>query len=101
MDLAIAYQKQISDQYEKAKEAVSRGKLEAGRVERAYALLRSETFGAKIREYSTTMRSCGCPDYYNRTGFCKHRLAFIMNHRAIQNLMQLLEEGKIHALLDD
>jgi hypothetical protein len=95
MDLQTAYRKAVLEQYNKAKGAGKRHQLDEGRVNRAFGLVMSSAFCAKMRQYGTTYRSCYCPDAENRTAFCKHRLAFIMNWRAIQQVSQLIADGKV------
>jgi hypothetical protein len=91
MDLQTAYRKEIFRQYNKAKQAT-----EPGRANRALGLLMSpDKFGAKIKEYSTTYNGCDCPDSEIRNMLCKHRIAFVINWRAIQYLMELLENGTV------
>lgn len=90
MDLQKEYQREVFRQYNRAR----RGQLEKGRVNRALGLLMSHTFVDKMRQYGTTYTHCNCPDYENRTIFCKHRIAFIINWRAIQAIqaLQALQE---------
>jgi hypothetical protein len=91
MDLQTAYRKEIFRQYNKARQAT-----EIGRANRALGLLMApDEFSAKIKEYGTTYYGCNCPDSEIRNMLCKHRIAFVINWRAIQYLMQLLEEGTI------
>ena len=101
MDLQTEYWSEISRQYDKAKKAASdKVRLDAGRVDRAYALVKSENYGAKILEYSTNINNCLCPDFQLRTSLCKHRLAFVFNWRAIQHVMALIDVGQLEVLYD-
>lgn len=91
MDLQTAYRKEIFRQYNRARVAT-----DPGRCDRALGLLmKPDRFADKIREYSTTYNGCNCPDSEIRNALCKHRIAFVINWRATQYIMQLLEEGKV------
>ena len=89
MDLQTAYRKEIFRQYNRARVAVDRG-----RANRALGLLMSqEKFGDKIKQYGTTYYGCNCPDSEIRNMLCKHRIAFVINWRAIQHIAELIAEG--------
>lgn len=91
MDIQTAYRKEIFRQYNKARCAT-----EPGRANRALGLLMSpDLFTEKRKEYGTTYGGCNCPDSEIRNMLCKHRIAFVINWRAIQYIMQMLEEGQI------
>ena len=91
MDLQTAYRKEVFRQYNRAKHVT-----EKGRCNRALGLLMSkDRFGEKIKQYSTTYYGCNCPDAVNRNMLCKHRIAFVINWRAIQHVAELLEKGKV------
>lgn len=95
MKLQRAYQREIFRQYNRAKGAARRGQLEKGRVNRALGIAMSSHFVDKMRQYGTTYFHCNCPDFENRTIFCKHRLAYVMNWRAIQELQEQFEKDAI------
>lgn len=91
MDLETAYRAEVFRQYNKARHVT-----EPGRCNRALGLLmQPRLFTEKIRQYNTTYYGCVCPDAVNRNMLCKHRIAFVINWRAIQYLMQLLETSEI------
>lgn len=91
MDLHTAYVKEVFRQYNRA-----RHMTEVGRCNRALGLLMSpEKLSAKIKQYNTTYYGCVCPDAVNRNMLCKHRIAFVINWRAIQHIANLIEQGKI------
>ena len=91
MDLHTAYVKEVFRQYNRARHTT-----ESGRCNRALGLLMSkDKFCAKIKEYNTTYYGCICPDAVNRNMLCKHRIAFVINWRAIQHIANLIEKGKI------
>ena len=91
MDLQTAYRKEIFRQYNRAKGATDRG-----RANRALGLLMSQKrFIAKVKEYRTTYYGCYCPDSEIRNALCKHRIAFVINWRAIQHVAELIAEGLV------
>ena len=91
MYLHTAYRKEIFKQFNKARYAT-----ETGRCNRALGLLmKPELFKAKIMEYGTTYGGCNCPDSEIRNMLCKHRIAFVINWRAIQHLQKLIEENQV------
>ncbi|MHA2086189.1 MAG: hypothetical protein ACXABD_20795 [Candidatus Thorarchaeota archaeon] len=91
MDVQTAHRKEIFRQYNRARHA-----CEVGRANRALGLLMNvEKFKAKIKEYDTTYYGCSCPDTEIRNMLCKHRIAFVINWRAIQHVAELIEEGKV------
>ena len=91
VDIPTAYRQEIFRQYNKARQAT-----EPGRANRALGLLMSpDKFGEKIPQYSTTYYGSTCPDSEIRNMLCKHRIAFVINWRAIQYLMKVLEEGTV------
>ena len=91
MDVQTAYRKEIFRQYNRARVAT-----EPGRANRALGLLMDQNrFGEKVKEYRTTYNGCNCPDSEIRNMLCKHRIAFVINWRAIQHVMKLLEDSKV------
>lgn len=91
MDLHSEYKREVFRQYNLAKVATDRG-----RANRALGLLMSKTkFKDKVREYRTTYYGCYCPDSEIRNMLCKHRIAFVINWRAVQHLKELLEKGLV------
>jgi hypothetical protein len=88
----IAYQREMFRQYNRAR---AKG-VDRRRLNKALGLLMSrQTYCAKVSQYRTTYSSCQCPDYENRTTLCKHRLAFVINWRAIQHVAELVAEGSV------
>jgi len=86
-----AYRKEIFRQYNRARVAT-----EVGRTNRALGLLmKPQLFKDKIQQYGTTYNGCNCPDTEIRNMLCKHRIAFVINWRAIQHLKELIEENKV------
>lgn len=97
MDLQSAYKREVFRQYNRAKYVTDRG-----RANRALGLLMSQKkFGAKIKQYSTTYYGCNCPDSEIRNMLCKHRIAFVINWRAIQHVAELIAEGMVEFGDDD
>jgi hypothetical protein len=91
MDLHTEYKREVFRQYNHAKQVTDRG-----RANRALGLLMSKTkFKEKIQEYQTTYYECHCPDSEIRNMLCKHRIAFVINWRAIQCLAELVEKGMV------
>ena len=91
MDLQSAYKREVFRQYNHAKYVTDRG-----RANRALDLLMSQKkFGAKVKQYNTTYYVCHCPDSEIRNMLCKHRIAFVINWRAIQHVAELIAEGMV------
>lgn len=91
MRIHTAYRKEIFRQYNRARHAT-----EVGRANRALGLLmRPELFKSKITQYGTTCGGCNCPDSEIRNMLCKHRIAFVINWRAIQHLQKLIEDNLV------
>ena len=62
--------------------------LDPRRVVRAFAILQSGQYDAKVRKYSTAVRSCECED--SQFGnVCKHRIAAMIVARALEHRDQL------------
>ena len=53
---------------------------EAGRIERAAAIVRDGSLDAARDKYGCSIASCDCPDSINRGVTCKHQIAEIMAH---------------------
>lgn len=67
--------------YNKAKAAARKGKLEIGRVNRAFGILQSKAGLSGInREYHSSVSWCQCHDAL-RGNICKHRIAHMMAQR--------------------
>jgi hypothetical protein len=96
MDISTAYRTEVFRQYNRA-----RSVCEQGRCNRALGLLMHKSlFRDKIAQYSTTYNGCECPDSQVRHMLCKHRIAFVINWRAVQYIMKLLELGKVETCDD-
>ncbi len=73
---------EIFTQYNKARAAARRGKLDAKRVNRALGVAQSKT----PRPYITTARTCNCPDHIKNPAIaCKHMIAKMIEVRASQS----------------
>lgn len=91
MNVGTAHRQEVFRQYNRA-----RRKTDSGRANRALGLLMTpDRFKAKIQEYGTNYNGCNCPDSQHRGMLCKHRIAFIINWRAVQYVQKMLEEGKV------
>ena len=64
----------VMSEYNKARNGLSSKK----RTDRALGLIMSNKVEAKIEEYGTTIKYCGCPDQFHRGGICYHRRAVMI-----------------------
>lgn len=72
---------EIFSQYNKARAAAKNGKLDPNRTNRALGVLMSKS----TRPYTTTTKSCNCPDRVrNTTTACKHMIAKMIEVRVAQ-----------------
>jgi hypothetical protein len=79
----------IFTEWNKAKHAARAGVLDTKRTNRALGIIMSGKCGEKFSEYSTTYKTCGCPDCVERGSFCKHRIAFIVMWRVYQKTQEI------------
>ena len=79
------YRSALFTQYNRAKVAARKGKLEIKRVHRAMGLAISETLTGTKRPYETTVKTCNCPDA-RRGHTCKHRIKEMLIQRANEQL---------------
>jgi len=72
---------EIFSMYNKARAAAKKGKLDAGRVNRALGVLQSK----QSRGYQTTIKSCNCEDHKRHPQVaCKHMVAKMIETRIEQ-----------------
>jgi hypothetical protein len=75
---------QIFSQYNKARAAARKGKLDEARTNRALGILLSKP--ENVHQYVTTCGSCNCPDRINHPKVaCKHMISKMISVRASQN----------------
>jgi len=69
--------------YNRARRAARQGRLDRGRLDRALGLAMRKDQTAR---YCTDVRACSCPDaaYRLRVSPCKHRIAVMLEVRALQ-----------------
>ena len=97
MRIQTAYRQEVFRQYNRARHAT-----EVGRCNRALGLLmKPELLKAKIMQYGTTYVGCNCPDSISRNVLCKHRIAFVINWRAIQHLQELIDDNLVELEFED
>lgn len=70
--------------FNKARAAASQGKLDDGRVRRAFGIIQSNGFAAKVHKYLTTTDNCTCEDHRRTGKACKHMIAVMMFRRLEQ-----------------
>lgn len=69
---------EIFSMYNKARAAARKGKLEAGRVNRALGILQTQNY---VNKYNTTIHSCNCEDHKRHQVPCKHMVALMIKVR--------------------
>ncbi len=66
--------------YNLARVAASDGKLDHGRVNRAFGILQSQS--QDVTNHKSTIKACSCADAkFNNSTICKHRIACMMQIR--------------------